>query len=146
MKNLIKSYKLNLIEALNHLQTEMELSTNQKTYKILDYSNMFMEKEVYRIHAEMCKVFSNPTRLEILNLIRDKEMSVTELIVKTKLNQANISQHLSIMKSKDIVSSNRNGKNIYYKLANPKIIKAFDMIREILIERLKKSGKIVKNL
>ena len=146
MKNLIKSYKLNLIEALNHLQTEMELSTNQKTYKILDYSNMFMEKEVYRIHAEMCKVFSNPTRLEILNLIRDKEMSVTELIVKTKLNQANISQHLSIMKSKDIVSSNRNGKNIYYKLANPKIIKAFDMIREILIERLKKNGKIIGNL
>jgi len=107
---------------------------------------MFMEKEVYRIHAEMCKVFSNPTRLEILNLIRDKEMSVTELIVKTKLNQANISQHLSIMKSKDIVSSNRNGKNIYYKLANPKIIKAFDMIREILIERLKKNGKIIGNL
>ena len=41
-------------------------------------------KELYKIHAEMCKVFSNPTRLEILNLLRDKEMSVTELIKKTK--------------------------------------------------------------
>lgn len=101
---------------------------------------------LYEIHAEMCKVFSNPTRLEILNLLRDKEMSVTELIEKTKLSQANISQHLSIMKSKGIVASNRKGKNIYYKLTNVKIIKAFDIIREVLTERLKKSGKIIKEL
>ena len=94
-------------------------------------------KELNEIHAEMCKVFSNPTRLEILNLLRDEELSVTELIAKTKLNQANISQHLSIMKSKGIVISDRKGKNIYYRLTNPKIIKAFDIIREILSERLR---------
>jgi len=93
--------------------------------------------EIYKIHAEMCKVFSNPTRLEILDLLRYKELSVTELIKKTKLSQANISQHLSIMKSKGIVISNRKGKNIYYKLTNPKIIKAFDIIREVLSERLR---------
>lgn len=94
-------------------------------------------KELYELHAEMCKVFSNPTRLEILNLLRDKQLSVTELIEKTKLSQANISQHLSIMKSKGIVTSNRKGKNVYYKLTNPKIIKAFDIIREVLSERLR---------
>ena len=94
-------------------------------------------KELYKIHAELCKVFSNPTRLEILNLLRDKELSVTELIEKTKLSQANISQHLSIMKSKGIVISDRKGKNIYYRLTNPKIIKAFDIIREVLSERLR---------
>ena len=92
---------------------------------------------LYKIHAEMCKVFSNSTRLEILNLLRDKELSVTGLIEKTKLSQANISQHLSIMKSKGIVTSSRKGKNIYYKLTNPKIIKAFDIIREVLSERLR---------
>ena len=53
--------------------------------------------ELYKIHAEVCKVFSNPIRLEILNLLRDNEMSVTELIENTKLSHANISQHLSIM-------------------------------------------------
>ena len=102
--------------------------------------------ELYKIHAEMCKVFSNPTRLEILNLLRDKEMSVTEIIKKTKLSQANISQHLSIMKNKGIVASNRKGKNIYYKLTNPKIIKAFDIIRQVLMDRLKNNSKIVERL
>jgi len=103
-------------------------------------------KELYTIHAEVCKIFSNSTRLEILNLLRDKEMSVTELIEKTRLSQVNISQHLSIMKSKGIVTSNRKGKNIYYKLINPKIVKAFDIIREVLAEKLKKNGKIVERL
>src|SRR3990167_6868091 len=103
-------------------------------------------KELYKIHAEMCKVFSNSTRLEILNLLRDKELSVTELIEKTNLSQANISQHLSIMKSKGIVTSSRNGKNIYYRLENKKIIDAFDIIREVLVEKLKKDGRVIKRL
>ena len=98
---------------------------------------------IYELHAEMCKVFSNSTRLEILNLLRDKEMSVTELISKSKLSQSNISQHLSIMKAKGIVLSNRKGKNIYYKLRNPRIIKAFDIIKEVLSERLEKEKKLV---
>ena|SRR3989344_1379684 len=100
-------------------------------------------KELYEVHAEMCKVFSNPTRLEILNLLRYKRLSVTELIEKTKLSQANISQHLSIMKSKGIVISDRNGKNVYYRISNPKIIKAFDILREVLSERLEKNKNII---
>ena len=101
-------------------------------------------KELYKIHAELCKVFSNPIRLEILNLLRGRELSVTDLIGKTRLSQANISQHLSIMKSKGIVSSDRKGKHIQYKLTNPKIVKAFDIIREILAERVQGSRKLIK--
>ena len=100
-------------------------------------------KELYNLHAEMCKVFSNPIRLEILNLLRDRKMSVTELINKSKLSQANISQHLSIMKSKGIVVSKRDGKMIYYKLSNPKILKAFDIIKDVLTERLEKNREIL---
>lgn len=74
-------------------------------------------KELYNIHADMCKIFSNPTRLEILNLLRDKEMSVIALIEKTKLSQANISQHLGIMKSKGIVESNSMSDD--FLLKNP---------------------------
>ena len=103
-------------------------------------------REIYNLHAEICKVFSNPIRLEILNLLRDRKMSVTELINKSKLSQANISQHLSIMKSKGIVVSERDGKMIYYKLSNPKIIKAFDIIKEVLTERLEINRKILEEV
>ena len=40
-----------------------------------------MDKELYKLHAEICKTLSNPTRLEILNLLRDKELSVSSLII-----------------------------------------------------------------
>src|SRR3989338_2227696 len=103
-----------------------------------------MKKELYQLHAEMCKVFSNPIRLEILNLLRGGELTVSDLIKKTELTQVNISQHLSIMKSRGIVNSRRNGLNIYYKLSNPKIIKAFDIIREILSERLEKNKELAE--
>ena len=100
--------------------------------------------ELNALHAEMCKVFTNSTRIEILNLLRDKEMSVSELIGMTRLSQANISQHLSILKSKGIVVSKRKGKYIYYRLSNPKITKAFDIIREVLAENLRKNSKLAK--
>jgi ArsR family transcriptional regulator len=100
-------------------------------------------KELYKIHAEMCKVFSNHTRLELLDLLRDGEQSVSELMEETGSSQANISQHLSIMKSKGIVISNRRGKNIYYKLTNPRIIDAFDIIKEVLAEKMKRERKVL---
>src|SRR3989338_1626379 len=101
-------------------------------------------KELYRIHAEMCKVFSNPIRLEILHLLRYDELSVTELIEKSKLSQANISQHLAIMKARGVVVSRRDGKNMYYRLANPKIVRAFDIIRDALIEKMNKERAVAK--
>src|SRR3989338_3743007 len=100
-------------------------------------------KELYRIHAEMCKVFSNHIRLEILHLLRYDELSVTELMKKSRLSQANISQHLAIMKARGIVVSRRDGKNIYYRLANQKIVRAFDIIRDALVEKMKKDSKAV---
>ena len=91
---------------------------------------------LYKIHAEMCKIFSNATRLELLDLLRQGELSVSRLTTKTRLSQVNVSQHLAIMKAKGVVTSRRKGQNVYYCLTNPKIIKAFDIIREILRERL----------
>lgn len=102
-----------------------------------------MKKELYQLHAELCKTFSNSIRLEILDYLRDEELSVSDLIKRTGLSQANISQHLSIMRSKGVVTTKREGLNIYYKISNPKIIKAFDIIREILSERLKESKKLL---
>jgi ArsR family transcriptional regulator len=101
-----------------------------------------MEHKLYELHAAMCQVFTSPKRLEILNLLRDKELSVGELVKLAKIRQANLSQHLSILREKGIVKTRREGVMIYYSLANPKIIKAFDIIREMLLERLAQTEKL----
>ena len=99
--------------------------------------------DLFKIHAEMCKVFSNSIRLEILNLLKGEELSVTELIGKTGLSQSNISQHLSIMKAKDILLAERKGKNVYYTLSDKRIIVAFNIIKKVLIDRLQKDSAYV---
>jgi ArsR family transcriptional regulator len=105
-----------------------------------------MKNKIYELHAQMCKVFTSPKRLEILNLLRDKELSVGQLVKKADIRQANLSQHLSILREKGIVRTRRAGQTIYYSLSNPKIIKAFDIIREMLLERLTANDKLIKDI
>lgn len=105
-----------------------------------------MEHKLYELHARMCQVFTSPKRLEIINLLRDKELSVGQLAKLANIRQANLSQHLSILREKGIVKTRRAGVTIYYSLANPKIIKAFDIIREMLLERLAQTEKLSQDI
>mgnify|MGYP001592509505 CR=1 FL=1 len=101
-------------------------------------------KELYEKHAEICKTLSNPKRLEIINLLRNKERNVNELVKLVKISQSNISQHLAILRQNKIVSTKRKSKSIYYKLAYPEMIKACDIIRKILFKQLKKNENLLR--
>jgi len=102
------------------------------------------KKDFYTIHSDVCKTLSNPKRQEILDNLRKKEMTVNELVKKTGISQANLSQHLAILRTKGIVSDRRDGINVHYSIANPKIIKAFDLISEVLQEVLSTKSKTIK--
>lgn len=102
-----------------------------------------MKKEFYCLHSDLCKTLSNPKRQEILDTLREKEMTVNELVGKSGISQANLSQHLAILRAKGIVTSRREGINVYYSISNPKIIKAFDLISEVLQEAIASQSKTV---
>ena len=104
-----------------------------------------MEK-IYELHADICKIFSNPKRLEIINTLEDRELSAGDLIDKIGLSKANLSQHMSVLRSKGVVLTRREGVNIYYRIANPKIIQACHLMREVLLEQFQEKGKIVSSL
>src|SRR4030066_2533401 len=103
-----------------------------------------IEEKMFQMHAEVCKSMANPTRLKIMNLLREGEKSVEELRNRLKLPKANLSQHLSILRQRRIVSTRREGVNIYYKVANPKMIKACDILREVLLEQLQESRQLIR--
>lgn len=103
-------------------------------------------QDVYELHADICKIFSNAKRLEILSLLRDGEVSANSLLSKTGLSKANLSQHMGLLRSKGVVVARRKGLNIYYRISNPKIIQACDLMREVLLEQLSDKGKLVKEL
>jgi ArsR family transcriptional regulator len=99
----------------------------------------------YNLHAEICKTISNPNRQAILDNLRDGEMSVTELVNRTGISQANLSQHLSILRSKGVVNTRRDGNNIYYSISNAKIIQAYDLLTEVLQDSYKVKQKAVRD-
>jgi len=105
-----------------------------------------MDKKIFEMHAEICKVFTNPKRLEIINILRDGEKTVNELTELADVPQANVSQHLTVLRQNNVVTTRRNGANIYYKIANPKILQACDLMREVLLEQLKENEKLVKRM
>jgi ArsR family transcriptional regulator len=105
-----------------------------------------MEKRIYEMHASICNVFSNPKRLEIIDLLRDGEKSVNELSELAEIPQANLSQHLTLMRQRGILETRRDGVNIYYSIANPKVIKAFEIMREVLLEQLSIHEKMFKKM
>ncbi len=102
------------------------------------------ERELYRWHADICKVFSHPTRLEILNVLREEEMAVSQLAERLGVAIGNLSQHLNMMKQRRVLVSRKEANNVYYRLANPKMLKAFDLIRDILLEQMGREGDLVR--
>ena len=93
------------------------------------------KKEFYIKWAELFKIMSNPKRLEILNIIKDREVTVNEISKILGTRKSNTSQHLAYLRYTGIVTAKRNGKNIFYKLVDPKIIDSCKILSEIKINK-----------
>lgn len=105
-----------------------------------------MIKQMFRLHAEVCKTLSHAKRLEILNILRNKERSAGQIVTKMKVPKANVSQHLAVMRRAGILETRRDGTSIYYRISSPKVIKACDLMREVLLEQHSQKVKLFKHL
>lgn len=103
-----------------------------------------MNDVISKMHAEMCKVFSNKYRIQILNQLRHGGLSVGMLARNLDLSQPLVSQHLATLRQKGVVTPHSEGTSTIYEISNPKIIKACDLMREVMIEELEKATKLAK--
>jgi ArsR family transcriptional regulator len=98
------------------------------------------ERLIYEMHARVCSVLANAKRLEIIHRLRRGEKTAGELTREMDLPKANVSQQLGILRDKEILTARREGQRIYYRLAYPQMLKAYDLLRRVLIERLRDQG------
>jgi len=101
---------------------------------------------IFILHANICKTLANPRRLEIIDTLRDNEFTATQLIQKIHISKANLSQHMSILIEKGVVTSRREGVNVFYKLSDKRITKACELMREVLIKNLEQNKSILKDI
>jgi len=98
-----------------------------------------MYQEVFQLHSDLLKAMSHPKRLEIIHLLRGQGLSVSQIQEMLDLPQANLSQHLQILREAEIVNTKKDGKQVFYSLADKGFIEASDTLRKILIKRHKNS-------
>ncbi len=91
-------------------------------------------KEMYALHARLCKAIADPKRLLILDALRDGERSVGDIADELGLSQSNTSQHLAILRERSVVKTSRAGNTIYYSLNTHKVIDAVDLLREFMAD------------
>ena len=100
-------------------------------------------KTLFELQSDVCKTLASPKRLEILNALKDGEKTVSELVDILGVPKANVSQHLAVMRHKGILRTRRDGVNIYYSVANSKVIQACVLMREVLTEQMQERSKLI---
>lgn len=99
-----------------------------------------------KLQSELCKTFADPKRLFIIKELRHGERSVGQLAEKMGVRQANVSQHLAILRDRGIVEARREATTVYYHLTDPRIAEACELVQEVLLNQLERSGTLAKGL
>jgi len=92
--------------------------------------------ERFRLHAEICKVLTDPKRLRLLHALRDGERTVGDLAAVLGIPLPNASQHLGVLRAAGLVDGRREGTSVRYRLAEPAILDACDIVGGIVDRRL----------
>ena len=100
--------------------------------------------EIFEIHAAICGTLANPTRLKILALLGRQERKVGELAEIIGVSPSNVSQHLAILSSHDLVLSRKQAQTVFYRLADRRIIRACSLIRSVLLDKMKGHGEAAR--
>lgn len=92
------------------------------------------DKETMEQIAELFKGFADPTRVQILSLLAQKELCVTEITEAVEVSQSAISHQLRILKQMHLIKYRRDGKNLWYSLADDHVLTILQMGLEHVLE------------
>ena len=98
-----------------------------------------MQDALRRFKADIFQALAHPTRIAILELLRDGELSAGTLIEKLELEQANVSQHLAVLRAKQLVLARKSGNQVFYSVRDSIIIKVLNLMRTYFHAHLKEA-------
>lgn len=97
------------------------------------------------MHATLCQAISDSTRIALLYELSDGPKNVTQLVNALALPQGTVSRHLKILRERSLVVTHRNGAYINYKLADPRVIDALDIMRQVKSDILARQGSLAQS-
>ncbi len=97
---------------------------------------------IWNLQSEVMKILASPRRLEILHRLAHGPMEVGRLADEMGISQPNVSQHLAMMRSAGVVEAERDGREVRYRLTDPEVITACNLMRGVLMRRLARLGEL----
>jgi ArsR family transcriptional regulator len=94
--------------------------------------------------AEVFQAMGHPTRVAILEYLCCGEMSVGAICEKVEIEQANASQHLAILRSKQLVATRKDGNQIFYRLQNPVVVDMLALMRQYFFDHLNEAMQMLR--
>ena len=98
-----------------------------------------MQASLRRFKADIFQALGHPTRLAIIELLEHGELSAGGLQEKLKIEQANLSQHLAVLRTKQLVVNRKSGNQVFYSVRDPIIIEVLNLMRTYFHAHLKES-------
>ena len=102
-----------------------------------------VDEEVFEKQVLICKAFANSTRLHILQLLGARDWAAGELQQEIGISKANLSQHVTVMKTAGVIVRRRRGKQVYFSLAMPEVKQACQLIRSVLRNQIQSSKRFL---
>ena len=90
-----------------------------------------LRDEYAQLVGSLCKAVNDPKRLLLLHVLRGGPRAVGDLAVAIDAPQANVSQHLAILREQGLVDTERRGVSVIYSLRHPRVLDAIDIMREV---------------
>jgi ArsR family transcriptional regulator len=97
---------------------------------------------IFERQAQICKAFANPMRLKIIDMLTRGECRFSEIQGEIDVSKANLSQHLTILKTAGIVHVRRDGKEVICSLAMPEVKNACNIIRDVLRVQIRHTRRL----
>jgi ArsR family transcriptional regulator len=97
-----------------------------------------LRAELEELHARICKALNDPKRLLLLYALGESPRTVSELCELLDAPQANISQHLGVLRDRGVVDATRNGNSVRYSLRHAKVLGAIDLLREVMADEFER--------
>lgn len=101
------------------------------------------DRLIYQRQSQICKAFANPVRIQILEMLGQRERYVSELLEELGISKPNLSQHLAILRNSGVVTTSRVGKQLSCTLAMPEVKNACELIRNVLRKQINEGRKLV---
>ena len=92
--------------------------------------------EIDILQAEILRTLAHPSRLRIIHRLAGGPVEVGRIAFDLGISQPNASQHLAVMRAAGVVDAERNGREVRYRLSDPEIVAACDLMRGVLGRRL----------